>query len=159
MGSAGGRFAALDSSLRRFFFCSADRPSCIGCSVRALRYAVAKSEKPCGVCGIPGMRLNWGKSNAVVVFCVSLFGNELAVIRTLLNGCQYPIYISTFCIRALLTELGKPTHIETNTASANHAFQPFDKIPRLAFLLLNVARPVLLPGAEDDLLRIRSHCI
>jgi hypothetical protein len=86
MFSTGGSSLALDSSRRRFAFCLADKASCMGCSVRAFRYAVAKLEKAEGVWGIFGMRLKLGNSNAVVAPGCSLFGNEEAVMRTFVNG-------------------------------------------------------------------------
>jgi hypothetical protein len=61
----------------------------MGCSVCAFRYAVAKAEKAELVCGISRIRLKLGKSSAVVVFATSLFGSELAVIRTFVNGYSY----------------------------------------------------------------------
>lgn len=89
MGSAGGSFAARVSSRRRAAFCAVDSPSCMGCSVRALRYAVAKSENASGWWGISRMRLKLGNRRAVVAPSVFVLGNDEAVIRTLVNGYQY----------------------------------------------------------------------
>jgi hypothetical protein len=58
----------------------------MGCKVCAFRYAVAKAEKAVLVCGMTRIRLKLGKSSAVVVFAISLFGSELAVMRTFMNG-------------------------------------------------------------------------
>jgi hypothetical protein len=56
------------------------------CSFRAFKYAVAKFEKASGVCGMFGMRLKLGNNRAVVAPAFSLFCNEEAVMRTLVNG-------------------------------------------------------------------------
>jgi hypothetical protein len=90
MGSGGGSLLAAASSRRSFAFWDEDRPSCMGCRVRAFRYAVAKSRHASGVCGIAGMRLNAGKRSAVVVFGVALTGSEDAVMMTLWNGYRSP---------------------------------------------------------------------
>jgi hypothetical protein len=61
----------------------------MGCKDLAFRYAVAKSFHVSGVCGIDGMRLNAGKSRAVVVFGVVLAGKDEAVMTTLWNGYSH----------------------------------------------------------------------
>ena len=61
----------------------------------ALRYAVAKSLKALAVCVIALMRLKLGNSKAVVAEGVSVAGNELAVIKTFVNGCHTVNYFFT----------------------------------------------------------------
>ena len=115
-------------------------------------------EKAAGVCGIAGMRVKLGNSRAVVACAVCVAGRELAVMRTLLNGY---INIYTQISRKISNRIlsGERTYIETRGAFPNHALQPFDKSPRRAFILLDIARPVVLSGAEYDLFRVGSHCI
>lgn len=70
----------------------------MGCKRRAFRYAVAKSDKDVLVCGILCIRLKLGNKSAVVVFGVSLFGKEDAVMRTLVKGyIDYSLALLTLC--------------------------------------------------------------
>ena len=95
MGSGGGRSVALDSSRVRAAFCAAVRPECIGWRAGALRYAVAKLLKALVVCDIAFMRLKLGNNKAVVAEGASVAGNELAVIKTFVNGYHGVIFFFT----------------------------------------------------------------
>lgn len=86
IGCGAGRSEAFDSSRVRAAFWAAERPSCIGCSFGALRYAVAKALNADGVCGMEFMRRKLGNKYAVVASGVSVAGSELAVMRTLVKG-------------------------------------------------------------------------
>lgn len=77
-----------------------------------------------------------GKRRAVVVFWGLDLGREEAVRRMFVKG-----------------------YIECDAAFANDTFDPVDEITRLAFLLRNIAGPVLLSGTNNNVLSVCSHCV
>jgi hypothetical protein len=115
---------------------------------------VAKSLHDSCVCGMEVIFLKAGKRYAVVVFGVWLAGSDDAVITTLWNGCYRMLLVAL-----LLRGRRERTNIERLSTFAYHTFQALDKVAGGAIFLLDIALPIFLTGAENDLFSVCGHCV
>lgn len=99
------------------------------------------------------MSLKAGKRRTLDVSGSWLAGRLEAVISTLLNGWPIRQHFNTFLHRSEREH----TNIEPLPSPPDHGFQALDECACCAFLLLNIAVPIVPPRTQNHLLRVCDH--